>query len=79
MINIEVKKNNAENSASIIKRFTRRVQGSGILPKKRSLRYAVRQESPYTKKKKTLKKIRRKTEVLNLIKMGKMKEKTRYR
>ncbi len=76
MINVEVSKNGTENSMGILRRFTKRVQGSGILPRVRSLRYNKRELSHYKTKMKTLKTIKRKTEVLELIKLGKMQERT---
>lgn len=72
MINIEVGKNNNENNVSLLRRFTKRVQGSGILPRIRSIRYEERKLSTYKRKMKTLKSIRRKEEIAELIKMGKM-------
>ena len=72
MINIEVEKNNNENNLSLLRRFTKRVQGSGILPRVRSIRYNSRKLSAYKVKKKTLKSIKRKKEVAELIKLGKM-------
>ncbi|PIQ92535.1 MAG: hypothetical protein COV70_00380 [Parcubacteria group bacterium CG11_big_fil_rev_8_21_14_0_20_39_22] len=73
--NVEVSKNSNENNTGIIRRFTRRVQGSGILPRVRSIRYAGRNLSKYTRKRQALKSIRRKEEVEKLIKLGKMVEK----
>ena len=75
MINIEVNRNPNENSVSLLRRFTKKVQGSGVLPKVRSLRYATRVLSPYKVKMKTLKGINRRKEVAHLIKLGKMQEK----
>ena len=54
MINTEVIKAGNENSLNLIRRFTKRVQGSGVLPRVRSIRYATRKPSSYVKKKKTL-------------------------
>jgi ribosomal protein S21 len=71
-INVEVNKNNNESGASVLRRFTRKIQGSGVLPKVRSLRYAERKLSHYKVKKATLKSLTRKTEVARLIKLGKM-------
>ncbi len=71
-INVEVERNANENSLSLLRRFTKRVQGSGVLPRVRSIRYTLREESFYKKKKRTLEKIARKNEVLHLIKLGKM-------
>ncbi len=76
MINVEVSRNGTENSVGVLRRFTKRVQGSGILPKVRSLRYNQRVLSHYKTKMKTLKSLRRKAEIQELIKLGKMQEKT---
>lgn len=76
-INVEVTRTGNENNASILRRFTRKVQGSGVLPRVRSLRYELRNQSEYTKKKKTLKVLRRRAEVAELIKLGKLQEKTK--
>jgi hypothetical protein len=72
MINVEVTKNANENNLGIIKRFTKKVQGSGVLPKVRSKRYSLRDLSFYKVKKNTLKNLKRKAEIMELIKMGKM-------
>ncbi len=77
MINVEVQKNNNENAINIIKRFTKRVQGSGVLTRVRSLRYAERKESKYVRKKKTLKGIRRRTAHDIQVKLGKAVDNSR--
>ena len=77
MINAEVVKTGNENNLNIIRRFTKRVQGSGVLPRVRSIRYSRRKASEYVKKKKTLKVLKRREEVAELIKLGKMSEYTR--
>ncbi|MEK7095289.1 MAG: hypothetical protein AAB917_01375 [Patescibacteria group bacterium] len=75
MINVEVKRNGTENGLGILRRFTKKVQGAGILPRVRSLRYNERGLSSYKTKMKTLKSLRRKAEIQELIKLGKMPEK----
>lgn len=74
-INVEINRNPNENTLSVLRRFTKKVQGAGILPRVRSIRYASRTLSPYKIKKKTLKSLARKAEVQQLIKLGKMTEK----
>lgn len=74
MINTEVIKTGNENNLNLIRRFTKKVQGSGVLSRVRSIRYSTRKLSPYVKKKKTLKVLRRREEIAELIKMGKMSE-----
>ncbi len=79
MINVEVLKTGNENNVNLIRRFTKKVQGSGVLPRVRSIRYAVRKMSPYVRQKKALKTIKRREEIAELIKLGKMTEHTRGR
>jgi len=74
MINAEVVKTGNENNLNLIRRFTKKVQGSGVLSRVRNIRYATRKLSPYVKQKKTLKVLKRREEVAELIKMGKMTE-----
>lgn len=74
MINIEVSKNSNESNTSMLRRFTKKVQGSGILPRVRSIRYAKRIESSYKTKVKRLNGLKKKANIEELIKMGKMTE-----
>jgi ribosomal protein S21 len=69
---IEVKKNPNENNASVLRRFSRRVQESGIIRKVKGTRYNERQESKLKIKKSALKKMKRRKEVERLKKLGKM-------
>lgn len=75
MINVEITRNGTENALGVLRRFTKKVQGAGILPRVRSLRYNERKLSPYKIKMKTLKSLKKKSEIQNLIKMGKVLEK----
>ncbi len=70
--NVEVVKKKNESSLSMIKRFTRRVQESGVLPRVRSIRYAERVKSDYVKKKKRLTVLRKAAEYNRLFKLGKI-------
>ncbi len=76
MINAEVVRTGNENNLNLIRRFTKRVQGSGVLPRVRSIRYASRKASEYVKQKKTLKVLKKRENVAELIKLGKMSEYT---
>lgn len=71
-INVEVSKSATDNNLGLIRKFTKRVQGSGILPRLRGKRYSARKLSEYVKKKKALKKIAGRERVREMIKMGKM-------
>lgn len=59
---------------SLIRRFTKRVRGSGILPRIRSIRYSKRHISDFKKKKQTLRKIERREKFEELYKQGKVEE-----
>jgi hypothetical protein len=71
MINVEITRNPNENALGVLRRFSRKVQSSGVINRKRSLRYASRTQSPYKTKQKTLKSIARKAALNELIKQGK--------
>ncbi|MBL7045082.1 MAG: 30S ribosomal protein S21 [Parcubacteria group bacterium] len=75
-INVQVEKNDKENTAGLLRRFTKRVRGSGILSRVRGIRYYDRQKSTYVKKKKTLKRINKKAQRDEQIKLGKIVEQT---
>ena len=75
MINVEVEKTQNENSIGLIRRFTKRVQGSGVLPRVRSIRYFKRTPSKTFRKKRALKSIGKREALEELIKLGKAPEK----
>ena len=56
----------------MLRRFTKKVQGSGVLPRVRSIRYAKRDLSHYKTKVQRLSSIAKKAEIEELIRMGKM-------
>ena len=69
---IVVKKNPNENNSSILRRFSRRIQESGIIRKVKGARYNVREESKLKVKKSALRRIDRRREIERLRKQGKM-------
>ena len=71
-INIEVTRSGNDNNLSVIRKFTKRVQGSGILQDLRSKRYSSRKQSEFVKKKMTLKRLAKREKIREMIKMGKM-------
>ena len=73
-INVKVEKDSKENSIGLIRRFTKRVRGSGILTRVRGLRYYQRQPSSYVKKKQALKSMVKREKKKELIKLGKITE-----
>ena len=69
---IEVKKNPNENNSSILRRFSRRIQESGVIRKVKGARYNIRKESQLKIKKGALKKMARRQEIEKLKKLGKI-------
>lgn len=78
MINIEVTKGPNENNLSVLRRFQKRVQGAGLLPRVRSKRYNERLKSENVRKAKTLSNLKKKEETAELVKLGKIQEVTRF-
>ncbi len=70
---IEVKKNPNENNPSVLRRFSRKIQESGIIQRVKGNRYNKRQESKLKVKKSALKRMGRRKEIEKLRKLGKMK------
>ena len=70
---IEIKKNPNENNASVLRRFSRRIQESGIIHKVKNSRYNERKESKLKVKKSALKRMGRRKEIEKLRKLGKIK------
>ena len=70
--NVEVVRSGTENPLGLLRRFTKRVQGAGILPRVRGLRYHERTLSHYKNKMKTLESIARREERAEQIKLGKI-------
>jgi ribosomal protein S21 len=70
---VEVTRNSStEPALSVIRRFTRRVKGSGVLQKVRGNRYFTRKSSDYKQKARALKTIERRAEYERLKKLGKV-------
>lgn len=70
---IEVKKNPNENNASILRRFSRRMQESNIIQKVKGNRYNERKESKLKVKKSTLKRLVKRKANDKLRKLGKIR------
>jgi ribosomal protein S21 len=77
--NVEVERNNNESSANVIRRFTKRVQGAGIVPKVRGGRYYSRNRSRNIQRTSRLKKLAKREEYERLVKLGKVQEFRRRR
>lgn len=70
---IEVKKKEKETTSSVIRRFSRKMQQSNIIPKVKSLRYNTRAKSAFKKKQDALKRIAKYKIKEKLKKLGKIK------
>lgn len=73
-INAEVQKNDSESAVNLIRRFSKRVQGAGVISELRGRRYHSRLKSREVRRKQTLKVLKRRENVKELIKLGKMPE-----
>lgn len=76
--NVEVSRNSNESTANLIRRFTKRMQGSGVIPRVRGSRFLERVKSRNVRKTKRLKKLERKEDYELQVKLGKVQE-TRWR
>ncbi len=74
MINAEVQKSGAESTLSVIRKFSRKVQGTGLIQTVRKGRYYARAMSKTVGKKRALKRITRYQDRQELIKEGKLVE-----
>lgn len=74
MINAEVQKTGAESALSVIRKFSRRVQGTGLIQTVRKRRYYERDTSKTVSKKRALKRIKRQENYRELLKEGKVTE-----
>lgn len=73
-VNAEVQKNEGETAVNLIRRFSKRVQGSGLIQRMRGRRYYARIKSAQVRRKHTLKAIERRENIQELIKLGKLVE-----
>ncbi len=74
MINAEVQKSGSESALSVIRKFSRRVQGTGLIQAVRGGRYYARAMSKTVSKKRALKRIARQENYRELVKEGKITE-----
>ena len=73
-INAEIQKTGNESAIAMIRKFSRRVQGTGLVKTVRKGRYYARDTSKTVKKKRALKLIKRRAEFRQLLKEGKVTE-----
>lgn len=73
---IQVQKKDRETSESLIRRFSRRVQQSGILIRARRSRFRSEEKSRQKKREEALYKVKIRKEIEKAKKMGKFDEET---
>jgi len=72
--NVQVDKNQNESSANVIRRFTKRMQGSGVIQRVRKSRYHSRIKSENVRKVAKLKKLTKTVAYEKELKLGKIQE-----
>lgn len=73
-VNVQVEKNEKESSANVIRRFTKRMQGAGIVRRMRDNRYYTRTKSENVRKTARLKKLGKQAAYEQDLKLGKITE-----
>lgn len=73
-VNAEVTKSGNESTLSVIRKFSRKVQGTGLVKNSRKNRYFERTKSKTVQKKRALKLIKRRADFKQLVKEGKVAE-----
>lgn len=69
---VEVKRRENESVGSLLRRFTRKIQRSGILIEVRGKQYKERSKSEYKKKREALRRIAWQKDMAHLRKLGKI-------
>ena len=75
--NVDVKKTKKDNNMGLLRKFSRKMKQSGVLRKKRSLRYFDRVVSDFRKKSEKLTKLELKKNYEKKEKMGTLKPRKR--
>ena len=78
-MSLEVKKEGRENSQNLMRRFTKRVQRSGVLRLARSNRFRKREKSQQMKKRAALRRETLKEEYKTLKKLGKLDKPDKFK
>ena len=69
-VNVSVVKHGSENSMSLIRRFSKRMQGAGIVRKVKSNRYHLRSQSKNRKRTSALRRVAKREKVQEMERMG---------
>ncbi len=80
MLNVEVKTKENESTVNLLRRFSRKVNSSGILRRKRSLKTRKRNQSKNVRKTQKVQALEKLDQVDKLIKLGKLPDRrARYK
>lgn len=76
-VRVEVQKKGNENTSSLLRRFSRKVQGANIIRTMRNRRFFSRPLSKNVQRKKRLTSLKRREQYEDLVKLGKIEPRTR--
>ena len=80
MLNVEVKAKEGESTTNLLRRFSRKVNSSGIIRRKRSLKTRKRDVSKNVRKTQKVQALEKRAAVDRLIKLGKLPDRrARYK
>jgi ribosomal protein S21 len=80
MINVEIERHGNENVGGLMRRFSRKMQSSGVIKRVRNLRYHKRKVSDAKRKKEALVRLERTEKYVEMFKEGrKMSSKKKRR
>jgi len=79
MIGVSVKRQGSENAPTLIRRFSRRVQGSGIVRKAKSIRFHARTVSKNKRRESAVRRIARQEKRQEMELLGLVQPRTRTR
>ncbi len=69
-VNVVVRKTKSDNNLGLLRKFSRKVKISGVVKRKKSLRFFERKISDYKKKMNALMRLRKRAEYERLEKLG---------
>jgi ribosomal protein S21 len=76
-VNVEIKAKASENTSNLIRRFSRKVNSAGIIPRMKSLKFHSRPLSKNVRKKQRVRSLEKSEKVVHLIKLGKLPDRRR--
>jgi hypothetical protein len=75
-INVSVVKHGTESSMSLIRRFTKRVQGAGIVRRVKGIRYHLRSQSKNRRRTSALRRVEKREKIAEKERLGLIEPKT---